>query len=291
MALLLLMGRVTVRARTAVVMTVAVSLQAGTATASVRTAAELEVVDARLLGAAVALLPPGRALAAEQGTQQRRVVEGLALEAGRVQRRVDSLAQQVVAPVVGELLPEWESLAGLDGTEHVEDALEDAAVRDAVVVAGGAWYEVPSLEERRAAAATELLFSRGPWSWEDFRRRASSVVLGRELDASGPTPVPVIYPLLEDIDIEQVQPFEVGRSAAGDPLYGSGIWAYYVVTLFSEFEASDPALLAARIAERSRVLFTWLKRRWPPWCGLKVVVTSRPASISVVALRVNVAAE
>jgi uncharacterized protein YmfQ (DUF2313 family) len=60
-----------------------------------------------------ALLPPGRAFPRERGSTLDVLLDAMALELARIDARADQLTTEAVPATTTELLPDWESTAGL----------------------------------------------------------------------------------------------------------------------------------------------------------------------------------
>ena len=263
-------------------------LSAGMAQARGRAAGQIDASTDALLAPALALLPPGRAFAAAPGSVIHAAVDAISRDIGRVDAHVAALARQLVPGAEGELLPEWERAAGLAGDEEALPALIDSIVAQAVADAGGIAPAYPSLDLRRARAAAEMLAPSAPLSIDDLRRRALDMVLYRSTDTSV-TPTGVETGCLLDVEVVRHLPCRAGVGRAGDPLYGDD-WAFrYDVTLVGGGSLKDAAAVWTCVLERGQLFLAWVRRAWPPWCGLTLWARheSSPESLSVLTINVE----
>lgn len=231
-----------------------------------RCAGWIDSSNSSFLAPALALLPPGPAWTASPGSMLRTVVDSLARDLSRVDAAASSLGRQLVPGAAGELLSEWESAAGLSGHEEAEDAAEAEEIRRQVVAAGGRLDGYRSLTARRAAAVASRLAETQPFSLSELELRAKRLVLYRRV--VGATAQAWAF---SGIEVARQQPFRAG-ARVGQPVCGAA-WAFsYDVTLITDAPFQTDGGLLSRINARGRPLLDWIRRSWPPWCGLRLYV-------------------
>jgi len=141
-----------------------------------------EAAIERYRDAAIALLPPGKAIAKRLGSNIARLFEGVAVELARIEELASIVRRNAVPSQASEMLEEWEEALGLPGS----------------------CVSTPSTSasERAGAVVAKL---RGRTSHAQSAYDSAALDLG-----------------YEDLEYERYEPFEVGASSVGDHLYGDG---------------------------------------------------------------------
>lgn len=255
-------------------------------TALLRGQLELDASNDRYLSPALALLPPGYAFDAPEQSILRKTVDALSRQQSRVGRKQEAIQAQLLPGATGELLREWEDIAGLSGDEELAGWLEWRAIWDEYVSFTGRKPPQPThLDELRAAAISRLLNNPEPFSFEELERRARETVIKTRL---GPGPIgrPSLQRIaFSGIEVEQQTPFRAGISRAGDAVYSHEWLGRFDITLVTIYNPGEP--LAPLVKERARLLFIWLIRVWPQWCALALYVRTYSSDVREPILYIN----
>ena len=112
-------------------LTARLSLRAGQASARAILAAQIDATDDRLLAPALALLPPGRAFDADEGSLLRTVCDALSRTFSRLFRLADDARQSLIPGRAGALVAIWaQSLALQDGENAAQRLAEGTFTLD-----------------------------------------------------------------------------------------------------------------------------------------------------------------
>ena len=231
------------------------------------------------LAPALALLPPGQAFALPVDSLLHRLVDGLARMPATLGRAIDNLGTQILPGGSGALLADWERAVGVDPAEVQGVYDEMVAVDTALVANGHAPPSRPSLDDLRAAAVLDRSTDREPFTLDALRRRARQTVFGRYVDSSASTERAVFY---DDVLVTILTPFRVGTSTVGDAL-ASDEWRFAfdcVFTVQAPEVVTDQAQLTQQAERVSAPLWSWIRRRLPPWCGIRVAVATADGRLS-----------
>ncbi|MDR0966647.1 MAG: hypothetical protein LBM75_09155 [Myxococcales bacterium] len=255
---------------------VSVRARATGPTLTLRADGDIDVSDAALLSAALALLPPGRVFEAPDGTRLRAVVDSLARDLSRPAKVVRSLVRQLLPGQPGELLEDWERATRLDPDAEAFDFAETQRI-EAELAALGVASTHPSLESRRARAVIDHLLDDAPFTLDELRRRAFQAVVYRYVDAGAPGGPREVVTGFSDVVFTTRAPFKVGHAAVGSPLCGED-WRFLIEATFITTYSIQADPWTANQARRSAApLWNWIRRTFPPWCALRVYV-QRPGS-------------